>query len=227
MHLSRVIRPTRVLPDAFQVIVPENIPASSTGSAVLEVDPQESQEEREQDLRRALQDLEQRLAEQGAMHKQKMRDLEAGAAESVRAQVDEVVARFSSMVDDFAAQRVDLLKMSEEVVVRLAVTVARRIVGDAIEINEEVVLETVRRALKHVQEKESLVIRVNPEDLKIVREHRSEWLSIVEGSGSLDVEEDERIRKGGCLVETEAGNVEARIDRQIQTLEKALVERVR
>ena len=71
--------------------------------------------------------------------------------------IEEAVDRFASMVDDFKAQRTDLLKSSEETLVRLAVTVAKKIVGDAVEVQPEVVLETVRRALRHVQEKENLV----------------------------------------------------------------------
>jgi len=227
MRSSRVIRPTRILPDAFQVVVPANVPVSSARGGVCEQESHEAREERESELRRALEDLEQRLAEERAVHEKEVIDLGTRAADSAREQVSEAVASFASMVDNIAAQRADLLKTAEEAVVRLAVAVARRIVGDAIRVDEETVLETVRRALRHVQEKERLVVRVNPEDLRIVREHRSEWLSIVEGSGSLDIEEDERIRRGGCLVETEAGNVEAQVERQVQTVEKALVERVR
>ena len=75
-------------------------------------------------------------------------------------------------------------------------------------------------------EKEKVVVRVHPNDLKTVREHRSEWLSMLEGTRSLEIVEDERISAGGCLVETEAGNVEAQIERQIKVLERALIETV-
>ena len=125
------------------------------------------------------------------------------------------------------AQQRDLLLQSEETVVRIAVAVARKIVGDAIAVRDDAVLETVRNALKHVVEKESVSIHVNPEDLKIVREHGSEWLAALEATRSLEVQEDERIGRGGCLVETEAGNVEAQIDKQLKALERALVEEVK
>ena len=186
-----------------------------------------SPEARERDLRGTIQELERRLEAQAQAHAEELRRTEAEVIEAMTRRVEEAVSAFGSMVRDFHAQREDLLKSAEEAVVRLAVTLARRIVGDAIQIDDEVVLETVRSALGHVQEKEAVVVRVNPRDLKIVREHGSEWLSIVEGTGSLEIVEDERVRPGGCLVETEAGNVEAQIEKQIQTLEKALVERVR
>ncbi len=148
-------------------------------------------------------------------------------AEEAAGPVAEIVGRFTSMMDDFAAQQSDLVRSSEETVVRLAVAVARRILGDVVAADEEAVLETVRRALKQVVEKENVIIHVNPEDLRIVREHGSEWLGRLEGTRSLEIQEDERIGRGGCLVETESGNVEAQIEKQLKTLERALIEKVR
>ncbi len=226
MRSSRVIRPARILPEAFQVVVPESVSALYPDGAIPGPDLRESAEERERNLRRSLEDLERRLADRQDTHGRELKDLKERMEASTREQIDAAVNGFTSMVDDFVAQRAEFLKSSEETLVRLAVAVAKKIIGDAVQIQEDAVLETVRNALRHVQEKENVVVRVHPEDLKIVREHRSEWLSIVEGSGSLDIEEDERVRRGGCLVETEAGNVEAQIDKQIQTLERMLVERV-
>lgn len=173
----------------------------------------------EQELRAALGDLEKRWVE---------REKEfAGAESRAEEKVAEAVKRLTSIADDFMAQREDLFKSAEETVLRLAVAIARRVVGDIVAVKEDVVLETVRRALGYVVEKERVTVRVNPEDLRTVREHQSEWLDLVEGTRSLNIEEDERIRKGGCLVETETGNVEAQIEKQLQTLERVLVETVK
>lgn len=221
MPSSRVIRPAKVLPEGFQVLLPDI--GSRRGSSRGTEDRELSDAERLQQLEGALEAFQKRWEEREAEHASEMQSADERAAERVREAVD----RFTSVVTDFVAQREDLLKSAEGTVIRLAVAVARKIVGEAIEANEEIVLEAVRKALKHVVEKEMVQIRVHPEDLKIVREHRSDWLSIVEGTRSLEIEEDDRIRRGGCLVETEAGNVEAQVDKQIQLLEKVLMERAR
>ena len=44
--------------------------------------------------------------------------------------------------------------------------------------------------------------------------------------GDLEIVEDDRIGAGGCLVETEAGNVEAQIEKQLKGLEQALIEMI-
>jgi flagellar assembly protein FliH len=227
MPSSRVIRPTRVLSEAFRVVVPEGAIGGRVCRGGVGEAGELSCEERGRELAEALTRMEERWEEREQEHAEQLRRVQMEAEEAARERIEEAVSKFTSVVDDFLAQREDLLKSSEESIVRLAVAIARRIVGDGIAVNQEAVLETVRRALKQIVEKEHVVIRVNPADLKIVREHASEWLGIVEGTRALEIEEDERIRRGGCLVETESGNVEAQIDKQLQTLEKALVEGVR
>ena len=227
MPSSRVIRPTRILPEAFQVVVPVDLVRvgdSIDGSGGV---AEPTAEEKVRDLAGALRQMEERWEEREAEYAERLRAVEAEARKSAETLVEEAVSGFTNVVDDFLAQREELLKTSEESIVRLSVAIARRMVGEEISENPEVVLSTVRRALKHIREKEHVVVRVNPEELKVVREHASEWLAIVEGTKSLEIEEDERIRRGGCLVETESGNVEAQIERQLQTLEKTLVEKVR
>ncbi|MFH1278415.1 MAG: FliH/SctL family protein [Candidatus Eisenbacteria bacterium] len=215
---SRVIRPTRLREEARMVSLP---PAGRNDAAA----PDELGAARERE-RAALEKI--------AEYERRWNDREAGfdarlaaAAEDAARPVEEIVGRFTSMMDDFEAQRRDLVRSSEDTVVRLAVAVARRILSEAVTVDEEGVLETVRRALKQVVEKENVIIHVNPDDLRIVREHGSEWLGILEGTRSLEIQEDDRIGRGGCLVETESGNVEAQIEKQLKTLERALIEKVR
>lgn len=227
MRPPRVIRPARVLPDVFPVLIPEDRGKGTINAATAIAEEDRVESEQEQELRAVLCDLEQRWEQREQEHAEELSRLGAQEREKAEEEIRTVVSRFTSIVEDFLAQREDLLKSSEETVMRLALAVARRVILEAIEVDGEVVLETVRRALRHIIDKENVTIRVNPEDLKIVREHSSEWLGIVEGTRSLEIEEDDRIRRGGCLVETEAGNVEAQIDKQIQTLEKALIESIR
>ncbi|MCK4546010.1 MAG: hypothetical protein KAW17_01090 [Candidatus Eisenbacteria sp.] len=218
MQSSRVIRPARILDGSFQVMVPQESGESVENPTGPQAELADARRQ-EQELRAALGDLEKRWVE---------REKEfAGAESRAEEKVAEAVKRLTSIADDFMAQREDLFKSAEETVLRLAVAIARRVVGDIVAVKEDVVLETVRRALGYVVEKERVTVRVNPEDLRTVREHQSEWLDLVEGTRSLNIEEDERIRKGGCLVETETGNVEAQIEKQLQTLERVLVETVK
>ena len=133
---------------------------------------------------------------------------------------------FVSMVDDLVSQRRRLLAEAETAVVELSCQIASRIVGKVAELKQETVVEIAKAALDHLADKQKITIRVNPDDLEILKQHEAEWLAST-GGGAVDINPDARIKRGGCLVEGESGSVEAQIDRQIEVLEKALMEAVR
>jgi flagellar biosynthesis/type III secretory pathway protein FliH len=152
---------------------------------------------------------------------------DAGFASSRSAIQDEIgahVRAFGAMVDDLVSQRKRLVTESEVAVVRLSCEIAQKIVEKVAELKEETVVGIVKNALDHLADKQKLTIRVNPVDLEVLKRHQGEWLAAAGTSGAVEIAEDLRIKRGGCLIEGESGSVEAQIDRQIEVMEKALVE---
>jgi flagellar biosynthesis/type III secretory pathway protein FliH len=147
----------------------------------------------------------------------------AACREAFADQTAGTVGDFKSMVDDVVSQRRRLIKESETVVLRVACEIAKKIVGKSAEIREEVVLEVVRNALAHMKDNHNVTIRVSPKDYQVLRARESEWLESSRADG-IKINEDPRIKPGGCLIEGESGSVEAQIDRQIDMIEKALTE---
>lgn len=144
----------------------------------------------------------------------------------MEADVREKVRSFTSMVDDLLVQKKRLLTDSEEAVVKLSCEIARRIVGKMADIKEEMILKIVRNALGHLADKQKVTIRVNPADAATLRSHSGDWAEAAGAGSAVEIVEDMRIKRGGCLIEGESGSVEAQLDRQIEMIEKALVEAV-
>jgi flagellar assembly protein FliH len=147
----------------------------------------------------------------------------AACREAFETQTTAAVAGFRSMVDDLAAQRRRLLKEAETSVLKVACDIARRIVGKSAEIRQEVVLDVVKNALGHMQDSHDITIRVNPRDHEVVENCQAEWLESAR-AGGIRIDADARIKPGGCLIEGGAGSIEAQLDRQIDVIEKALLE---
>ena len=147
----------------------------------------------------------------------------AACRETFGGETAAVVGGFRSMVDDVASQRKRLIKESEAAVLRVACDIARRIVGKNAEVRDEMVLEVVRNALTHMKDSHDMTIRVNPRDYEVLARCELEWLESAR-AGGIKINEDMRIKPGGCLIEGESGSVEAQIDRQIDVIEKALME---
>ena len=150
----------------------------------------------------------------------------AACRAEMEAEVRDRVRNFTSMVEDLTAQRKRLLMESEEAVMKLSCDIARRIVAKMAEVDEAVVLDIVRNAIGHLSDRQKVTIRVNPADAVVLRASGDE-LAEASGAGStVEILEDARIKRGGCLIEGESGSVEAQLDRQVDMIEKALMEAV-
>jgi flagellar assembly protein FliH len=112
---------------------------------------------------------------------------------------------------------------AEPVAVELALRIAAKVLGGELEARPEAVLEVVRGALRRLTEPLPATLLVNPEDADLVRDAIDE-LSIEHG-GELTVREERRVERGGCLLRTAAGEVDAQISAQLERAAKVVAMR--
>ena len=110
---------------------------------------------------------------------------------------------------------------TEKDLLRLAVRLAEKIVGREIEKDDQTIVEIVSTALQNARQQEKLTVRVNPKDLPTI-EKKAENLA----SGRIrfiDFVADPRVESSGCLIESEVGTIDARLETQLRVLERALL----
>jgi len=145
----------------------------------------------------------------------------AAGRSAAEAQMAQSVGALEELVENTRAQRNAVIESAEPELVRLAMAIAERIVYDHVAIDPNVVLENVRHALTRLVGREVVTLRVNPADLEIIRQYRDSMAS------SNDVEhlrivEDQRVDRGGVVVETDAGTIDAKVATQIREARRAL-----
>ena len=79
-------------------------------------------------------------------------------------------------------------------------------------------------ALKKVRTRGEVTLRVNLEDVKLTTAHINEFIQHVENVKGITVLEDSTVEKGGCVVETDFGSIDARISSQLTELENKILE---
>jgi flagellar biosynthesis/type III secretory pathway protein FliH len=125
-----------------------------------------------------------------------------------------------SHVRDFELQAADSV---EHQAVVLAIEIAEKVVAGAIEIEPERVLDVVRGSLRAIVERERLVIQVNPEDLDIVREGLDELTGALGGIEHVEVQEERRVQRGGAVVRTAVGELDANIRTKLERAREAVL----
>lgn len=139
----------------------------------------------------------------------------------------ELAENFSSLESEVERQVARFWINIEPELLKLSVEIAGKVVRQKIDENEELVLTTVKAGLKQLRDRQELKIHVNPDDYRLLRERREDVQSSCDGIRSVEVIDDRRVEKGGCLIESGNGHLDGRIETQLGEVEHTLLEAVR
>ena len=114
-----------------------------------------------------------------------------------------------------------LHERAEQDLVKLALALARKIVGHHLEVDPSSLTEMISRTLRLARGRRHIELRVNEHDFISLRDKR-ERFALAAGNPALFFVADSTVPPGGCRIETEAGFIDADIDTQLNTLALAL-----
>ncbi len=144
---------------------------------------------------------------------------EKGAAE-----VDRLIDRMHRILEAVMQRREEILADTESQIVELVILMARKVIKILSENQKNVVMANTLAALKKVKTRGEVTLRVNLEEVKLTSEHAQEFIQHVENVKGITVLEDSSVERGGCIVETDFGAIDARISSQLQELENKILE---
>ena len=147
--------------------------------------------------------------------------LKAGE-ESAAARIEEMALQYTDSLAEVMTLKDTLRTQVEEEVVRLALAVAKKIVRREIHADTTIIHTMVRVALERVSGKSSAEIRLNPLDYEYMTRRHGD-LPRTEGR-DIKFESDNTISQGGCLIQTETGDIDARIEEEFREIESAFFE---
>ncbi len=137
--------------------------------------------------------------------------------------LEEGLAQWNAAVQEAIEARQRYLDECEREVIRLAVSIAGKILGQRLETDPETVVLIVREALRGIREERNLTIKVNAGELAAVSARVRELEEGVPGDCRVRVVAGNAVEPGGCIVETELGTIDARIETQLRCLEHVLL----
>lgn len=129
-----------------------------------------------------------------------------------------------NILQQYDEHLIQLEKDFEILVIETAYELAQKIVKKEIE-NRNIINENVREAINKIVGANQVKLKLNPKDLEELTE-ASKNLIHASSFTKIKIEPDERIERGGCFIETEIGNVDARISTQLNELRKKLEDSV-
>ncbi len=123
-----------------------------------------------------------------------------------RVEGEQACSRMKQLAESFSSTLDNLDFRLADMVLELALDVARQVVAGELAARPERILDVVNMALKQMAEtsREARLL-LNPDDAALVRPHLDQVLD----KNRLRIVEDVRIVRGGCLIETSQGDLDA------------------
>ena len=146
----------------------------------------------------------------------------AAAEEAQRAaheKVEVILHRYADAIERLGRSRPRTAPVAGEVV-ELALIVARELLRRELSVDPAPLLATLEEALASVEEEAPVIIRIGRADHEWIRGQRPELLT----GGDLVVIEDDKLQRGGCVIESRLRVVDATIERRLDAVRGALTE---
>jgi flagellar biosynthesis/type III secretory pathway protein FliH len=136
-------------------------------------------------------------------------------------QMADKARRLESLLTGLGGLKAQIVGETEKEFLGLAIGIAKCIVNAEVKIDPEAIERTVRAASTLVVDRSQIRLLINPDDKEAVKGLLPELASTTKGA-KLEIAEDPTIERGGCILETGFGRINATIESQLATLQKEL-----
>lgn len=143
---------------------------------------------------------------------------------SGKPEVERLIDQLHHIIDKTLEKRNEIIEQSETQLINLVLLIAKKVVKVISENQKNVVINNVIQALRKLKSRGEVLIKVNLDDVELTTEHVKDFMRMVDNVQSVTVVEDSTVDKGGCVIETDFGEIDARISSQLQEIEEKINE---
>ncbi|TFG61168.1 MAG: flagellar assembly protein FliH, partial [Spirochaetales bacterium] len=143
---------------------------------------------------------------------------------SGKAEVERLLTVVHKIIDKAIERRNQIIDESETQLINLVLLISQKVIKVISENQKNVVINNVIQAIRKLKTRGDIIIRVNLEDVQLTSDHIKDFMRMVENIKSITVVEDSTVDKGGCIIETDFGEIDARISSQLHEIQEKVLE---
>lgn len=153
--------------------------------------------------------------------------LDEGRHEAFQRTTEEINARLSELdklTESMKALKKILVEHNETHLVQLTFHMAKAIAAKEVLTEPRVVIEVMQEAIEMAQVEEEVTVQVAPSQLEFLETLKAETGREFEFLKTVKFEPTEDVSPGGCIIETNYGEIDARIEQRVEKLWEAISE---
>ncbi len=155
---------------------------------------------------------------------------ERGISEGIRTGEDHVrkesrnsLESIQNQLKEVASLRKSIMEKAEKDVLMLALSIAEKIIHQEVTSHQDTVQNILKAAMRNILDRDNIKVRLHPQDFQYMMVNKEDFLLGFDGIKNIVFEEDGGIIRGGAIIETQFGEVDARIDRQFTEVKNLLL----
>ena len=156
-----------------------------------------------------------------AEYERGQRDGEKALSEQLIRQRGELIELQNGVLNSLTQAVGQVTRECEGAMIALALEIAGKLVAD-MPISSERVEAAIREALSNVEQSTNLTVLVNPMDYELLQQANAPVLLTEVGGQRLKLQPSPQVTRGGCLVQTHFGVIDARHETKLEALKQSL-----
>lgn len=145
-----------------------------------------------------------------------VQEARASASAELAAALEPLRTQLARTIEEVSEVREQIASYAERELVQLAIEIARKIVRREVRVDRDIVISLARVALARMHNRALAIVHLHPDDYQYVHSHRDRLGT----ANTVKLIEDASVSRGGCLIETDLGDVDARLEHQFSEIER-------
>ena len=133
-------------------------------------------------------------------------------------EIDARLIEFDRVLKAIAQLKTELTQQNEAHLVKLAFHIAKRLAYHTIDLNQEVIIDVIRTSIEQAQIEEEVTVQVSPAQFDFLDKLKLETGRDFEFLKRVKLIPVAEIKSGGCIIETNYGQIDARFDERVEKL---------
>jgi flagellar assembly protein FliH len=137
---------------------------------------------------------------------------------------EKAVANLEKLLEELSDVKQNMVRSYEKEIVNVIFAIAKKIVCDQGLRDESLIHRTVLKALHLAADRSEISLRVHPDDVQWIEKVKPEFFAGFKDLKHLVVTPDPSLSRGGCLLESPCGDVDGRIETQLEEIYQVMDE---
>lgn len=133
-----------------------------------------------------------------------------------------VMQALQELLNAVGLDRDNMIRQHEQELIKVAMVIAAQTLKTTIELQPEVVASVVEAALAKVGGAQEITLKLASHDYQLLEALRRKEGGTPWPPAHVKIAPDETVGRGGCRIETEAGDIDATIETQLRIMKNAL-----